>query len=403
VILKPTSSRALLLAAVLAAGCKYSFQNPAQDLSAGEIAGQPIDGAGQPAAGAGVSVKGSALDQASRASGWFGVPDLPPGHHVVLVRQGLARAALREVDLEYGADGRVDGAWLGSFPLPLAASLSGTLDDDNGTFPAEGLVVDETTGIAVNTGAVFTLDGLPIGPHRLFAGTRDAYTGALAVGGPVGVTIAAAEQGTEKALAPIPLRAASGAEGHLLFRVSSLVAGLDAAAADVRVTDAAGAGVSVPAPDSNGDRDVLLPEGLYFVEVRPPAAWAASVASPARAAAVVIADNQFDLGTFYLAEDSTLAAAARSCRTSADCAPGGTCVSGVCDLGYSPPAAAPATAPVCGDLAWCPDAPGPCDAPGAVGPATCLLNPASSFNVCIPCSTSCTPDGVTVLSAAACP
>jgi hypothetical protein len=180
------------------------------------------------------------------------------------------------------------------------------------------------------------------------------------------------------------------------------VSGLAVDAAVVRIADAAGVAVPVPAADSNGDRDVAVPEGGYFVEVDPPPPWAGSVPAPGRRAAVVLADDEFDLGTFYLVEDGTIAAAQLSCLADADCGSGGACTSGVC-TGYSPPAAAPASLPTCDAFAWCPTVPGPCDVPGGLTPASCLDDPTTGFGVCVPCGSACTPDGTIVLSASACP
>jgi hypothetical protein len=163
--------------------------------------------------------------------------------------------------------------------------------------------------------------------------------------------------------------------------------------------------VAVPAADSNGDRDLTLAEGAYFVEVLPPPAFAGTVSGPERRVAVVVADDAYDLGTFYLAEDATLEAAALSCHDDADCAPG-TCAAGVCTGGYTPAAVAPADVPLCDDLPRCFTVPDPCGWPGALGgapaAASCVQNPTVSWGVCLPCSTRCTIDGVTVVSAPAC-
>jgi hypothetical protein len=403
--LRPPRFPVLLAATALAAtACRFSFDNPADGLSVGEVGGKAaVPGPGS-SAGVAVSVQGSVLDQASRPSGRFGILPLPRGRHVVLLRQGLARAAQREASLGYGADGKVEGRWLGELDLPRAVALTGVLTRPIGTESATGVVVDEVTGLAVSTDGAFQLEGLAVGNHRILAATRDEVSGDTWIGGPVLITVAPQEEGTAKTLAGIPLRAATADTGHLYFRVAPMADGLDPALATVHVTDAAGAPVAVPAADSNGDRDVTLPEGAYFVEVGPPSAFAGAVPAPERRVAVVVADDAFDLGTFYLADDATIEAAARSCHADADCAPG-SCTAGICSGGYTPPAVAPATAPLCDDLGSCGPAPGPCDWPGQLagpGAGSCVQNPVTTFGVCVPCSTSCTLDGVAVLTASAC-
>ncbi|HET6439738.1 MAG TPA: hypothetical protein VFG59_16855 [Anaeromyxobacter sp.] len=378
------------------AGCRYSFNNPAENLGAGEVAGLCSSEAG-PLPGAAVSLKGSVLDQASRPDGHFSVLPLPAGHHTLLLRQGQSRALLRRVDLGYGSDGQVEGVALGTLLLPRAASLSGALDTFGGG-NGYGVVVDEVTGMATPTDPSFKLEGLPIGSHRLLVATRDG-PGSYRVAGPVSVVIETAEQGTDKVVTGLVLRPASAVEGEIHFRVSSLESGLTSDQAVVVLTDAEGTVLPVPAPDSNGDRDVVLAEGLYFVEVRPPPAFTATVPTPPRAAAVVLQGDVFDLGTVYLASEATIEAAQLSCRQDADCAPG-VCTEGVC-TGYTPPEAAPAEAPFCADLSWCATPGSACDLPGAVAPAFCLTS--GSSNVCVPCGSHCTPDGAAVLAGDACP
>jgi hypothetical protein len=401
----PSRLRARLLAAALAlpvaAGCKYSFDNQAERLLAGQVIGRATaDGAAL--GGAAVSLRGSALDQATRQSGRFDLHPVSRGSHAVLLRQGLARAQLRQVDVGYGSDGQLEGVALGDLPLPRAVTLSGGLLS-LGSASLSGLLLDQETGLyAVTSGGAFRLEGLPVGPHRLLAATRDPATGDQWVAAPVVVTVTEAEQGTEKVVVPLSVRSATSAVGQLHFRVASLVSGLEAAAAVVRVTDAGGGAVAVPSPDSNGDRDLPLPEGLYFVEVTPPPAFASAVTAPRRAPAVVLGGDELDLGSFVLISDADLAAAQLSCERDADCAPGGTCSGGLC-AGYAPPAVAPAGVPICSAFPWCPTIGDACDLPGSIAPASCLLDPTTSYGVCVPCSSACTPDGTALLSALACP
>jgi hypothetical protein len=395
----PVRPAAALLALALAA-CNYSFKNPAEKLLPGQVSGRAT-GAGAPLAGTSISLRGGAFDQVSRATGRFSYLPLPTGTHVLLLRQGQKRALRLEVEVGYGSDGKPEGVALGDQDLPLAASLSVPLFSTSGASDS-GVVVDETTGMAVEGYGSFLLEGLPVGDHRILAATRDTTTGEVWVAGPAPVTVTLAEQGTVKTLAPLPLRAATGDAGQLHFRVSSLVEGLAAADAVVTVLDAAGTSVAVSAPDSNGGRDVQVAEGAYFVEVDPPPAFAGTVPSPARRAAVVLGGDEFDLGTFYLVEYGTIATAQLLCTGDADCAPGGTCAAGFC-AGYSPPAAAPASLPYCSDLPWCASPGSTCDAPGGVTASSCEVDPLSGYGVCVPCGSACTPDATTVVSASACP
>jgi hypothetical protein len=392
----------LAAAALVLAGCNYSYHNPADGLTAGEIGGKARAGTGP---GIAVSVKGSLLDQAARPSGRFELVPLPRGAHTVLLRQGVSHAALREVDLGYGSDGRVEGVWLGQLDLPRAVALTGVFSGATGAESTYGVVVDEVTGMSLPSYGGIQLEAVAVGRHRLIVFTQDDVTGNTWIGGPVLVTAALSEQGTEKILSDVSLRATTTGTGHLYLRVSSMVSGLDPATAVVHVLDWTGNPVAVPTADSNGDRDLTLAEGAYFVEVLPPPAFAGTVSAPERRVAVVVADDAYDLGTFTLAEDATLEAAARACHDDSDCAPG-TCLTGECTGGYTPAAVAPAALPLCADLQQCFNAPDPCGWPGALGgaatSASCVLNPVSTVGVCIPCSTRCTIDGVAVLSAPAC-
>jgi len=399
---RATVARALpaALLALAFAACNYSFNNPAQSLEPGQVSGRATAG-GAPLAGASISLRGSDFDQVSRATGRFSYLPLPAGTHVFLLRQGLSRALSLEVDLGFGSDGQPEGVNLGDQDLPLASTLAVSLLAISGGADS-GVVVDEATGMAVLGYSSFQLEGIPVGAHRILAATRDTTSGDVWVAGPAPVTVATSEQGTVKTLAPLQLRAATADTGDIHFRVSSLVDGLAAADASVTIVSATGAAVTpVPGPDSNGDRDVQVAEGAYFVEVDPPPAYAATVPSPARRAAVILGGDEFDLGTFYLVDQGTITAAQLVCTGDADCAPGGTCTEGIC-IAYTPPAAAPASLPYCNDLPYCATPGSACDAPGDVTPSSCVLDPVSTLGVCVPCSSACTPDGTIVVSAAAC-
>ncbi len=382
---------AAALALLAGAGCTRSFGNPAEDLQAGEVAGRALLPGGGALAGASVSVRGSALDQATRPTGRFGILPLPRGHHVIVIRQGRDRALLREVDVGYGSGGQLEGIYLGDLRLPRAAALSGELSSPGGA-ASEGVVVDEATGTAVSvSGQLFRLDGLPVGPHRLVAATRDLL-GNTWLAGPTAVTITEAEAGTEKIVAPVALRATTPALGQLHFRVSSLVAGLAPEDVPVTLKDGGGAAVTVPAPDSNGDRDLSLPEGIYYLQVGDPAS---PIPAPPRRTAVVYGGDVGDLGTFIVASQDAIDAARLSCHEDADCGPApASCMSGVC-AGYSSPAVAPANMPLCADLMPC-WIDGGCGVPGDEGPCTDVST--DGTGVCLPCDTGCTVDGLATVS-----
>jgi len=389
---------ALLLALGLAA-CNYSFRNPAESLQPGQVSGRATGG-GTPLGGVSISLRGSAFDQVSRATGIFSYLPLPTGTHVLLLRQGLTRALWLQVEVGNGSDGKPEGVALGDRDLPLASALAVDLLAASGAADS-GVVVDEATGMAVLGSSSFELEGIPVGAHRILAATRDTTSGDVWVAGPAPVTVATSEQGTVKTLAPLTLRAATTDTGQIHFRVASLVDGLAASDAVVAIVSATGASVTVPGADSNGDRDVEVAEGAYFVEIDPPPAFAGTVPAPARRAAVVLGGDEFDLGTFYLVDVGTITAAQLVCAGDADCAPGGTCTSGIC-TGYAPPATAPASLPYCNDLPYCASPGSACDSPGGVTPSSCVLDPVSTLGVCVPCSSACTPDGTIVVSASAC-
>lgn len=379
---------AAAVALLAGAGCTRSFDNPAQDLRAGEVAGRALAPDGAAVAGASVSVRGSALDQATRPTGRFSLLPLPRGRHTILLRQGQERAALREVDVEYGSGGQLEGISLGDLRLPRAAALSGVLSTLDGA-SGSGVIVDEVTGISASVGSLaFRLDGLPTGAHRLVAATRDDL-GNTWVAGPTAITITEAEAGTEKIVVPMPLRAATPATGQLSFRVSSLVAGLAPQDVPVSLKDGAGTAMAVPAPDSNGDRDLTVPEGVYYLQVGDPASTA--LPAPPRRTAVVFGDGPSDLGTFIVASQDTLDAARLACHADADCGPPPAgCIAGVC-AGYSSPAVAPATMPLCADVVHCWIA-GDCGMNGDAGPCTVIS--ADGTGVCLACHTGCTLDGL---------
>jgi hypothetical protein len=392
----PLSCAGIAAAAMaLGGGCNYSFRNPAEKLAAGEVSGRAVAPGSGPISGASVSLRGSAFDQSTRPTGRFSLLPLPAGRHTILVRQGLDRAEIREVEVGYGSGGQTEGVNLGDLELPRAASVSGTLIAV-GSSSGEGVIVDETTGMsAAVLDFQFRMGGLPVGSHRLSVATH-SLTGNWA-GGPVAITITDAEAGSDKVLAPISLEAAVGT-GHLRLRTVSLVEGMDAQDVPVSVTNVDGVDQGDGAPDSNGDRDWEIAAGAYHVQVGTPGS-STEAAPPARAA-VVLQGNVADLGSFYVIPVDTIAAAQLWCHQDADCA-SGPCSGGYCAAAPDP--VPPATAPVCSDAApWtCVTLDADCDVPGDVTPGWCVENPVAgpTHPSCLPCNTLCTPDGVKTISA----
>ncbi len=388
------------LAALLLSGCSYSFSNPAEDLRAGQVAGRVVadrlaTGSLAGFGGVSVSLKGSTLSQVTHDTGRFTLLPLLPGRHTLLFRYNTVWALERDVDIGFGKDGQPEGVSLGDVILRYAAKVTGSATLPAGaTSPIEGVVVDEVTGqTAVLTLGSFEFPVLNLGPHAFKIGVRDplALPAPLVfVGGPVLLTLGEADQQTVKLLAPLPLHAATGL-GRIRFRISSV--GLSVDTQTVTVT---GLPPGTPAtPDSNGDVDVTVPEGVYDIGiVLPPSAAGAS--PPALATGVVLAGQVAELGTLYAVLDTAVVAAQLSCLSDPDC--GGTpCSAGLC-LSWTPPPGAPADAPFCdASQATSCVAGQTCSVPGGF-PGACLGG-AVRAGSCVRCGTCCTPDGVTLLCA----
>jgi hypothetical protein len=227
---------------------------------------------------------------------------------------------------------------------------------------------------------------------------RDPVTTLQWVGGPILLTLGEADQQTEKRLAPVPVHAAGSVgagTGRIRFRIASV--GLSVAPASV-VVKGLPATATVTGPDSNGDVEAVVPEGLYRIGLFPPAAATGALA-PAVVTTVALVNQLSDLGTLYMVLDSAVAKAQLVCASNADCG-GLTCTAGTC-LDWVPPPAAPASVPFCdasrAAASNCGLAGGPCALSGGFAGA-CAPDAVGLFT-CVPCGTCCTADGATQLCA----
>lgn len=389
-----STSRVLLLAAALLAGCSYEYRNPAEALRAGEIGGRTINADQLVLDGVAVSVKGSPLDARSRASGRFAVLPLPTGRHTLVLRKGSSRALQREVDIAPASDGQPQSIWLGDVEVPAAVAIAGECMLPGGApIAAGGIVVDEASGeTATLAGGVtgrYVLSGLAVGSHRIRVFALD-LAGTPFVAGPVDVTFAPSDAGTQKTLARLTLRAPRAALVPVRLRVSvsGRIPGL--ALSDLAVT---GLGQPV-AVGRDGLVEVAVPEGPWTVSVQVPASAEGAI-PPRPLSFVAVAGAPIDLGTLYVASAAAREQAEGACHADADCAPGTCGPDGLC-RGYVAPPAAPASVPFCDRTTL------GCEVGATIGlvsrvTTTCVSAGASSVGVT--CGACCTPDAITVLCA----
>jgi hypothetical protein len=390
--MNPLKLSALVAVAALA-GCSFTYENPAEKLRPGEVAGRTVAGTQLFIDGVAVALAGSALDGVSRTGGRFSMLPLPPGNHTLVFRKGDGRALQRDVEIRYGSDGQPEGLWLGDVDVPATGAIGGRILYDSTFYLGDnGVAVDEVTGMMVPLDwDEFYFPSLPQGPHRIRVYATDEW-GSPLVAGPASVTILPQDAGTVKQLAGMPVRYATGAPATVKLRLRLVGDFPGLSLADVKV-------LGLPAQvifDSSGLGQVEVPEGKYTVSLMLPPA--ASTAYPPREVTIVAIEGQtYDLGSLYLVTDSALNQAQFGCRADLDCAPGGSCVDGYCQ-GWSPPWITSANIPYC-DVsnyysrtctAW-----GPCNGGGSA-PVTASCESADSSTIpqaCVPCGTCCTPDG----------
>jgi hypothetical protein len=440
---------ALLLASQLA-GCFYAYGNPAEDLRAGQVGGTvvaDVAGSGTPAArgDVAVSIRGAAYDQATRPNGRFVVLDLPVGRHRLLFRTGSTWALERDVDIGWGSDGQPEGVELGDVVLTYSAAVEGSISLPPGNTIAGGVAVDESSGLTAPLVVVATAPGSPappvtfrfpmlaLGTHviKLFA-TDDSAVPGRWVGGQVVVSVTPADQGTTITLANVAARAAS-ATGRLRFRIQAI--GLSLAPGSVTVNLTPDPGLNPITPASDGSVDVTVPEGLYAIQVVAPAtappltrlgaggrlvplAAAAPVptVSPSALHGVVLQSRVAEVGSLYVASDTSIMASMTACRDSGDCG-GLSCTSNTCvGLVPTPPAVTAGTTfcarclydgldQVAGFGSPCQAGPavaGACACPTGVDcalrPGDPALKPVASYCAPQACGFACTPDGASLVS-----
>jgi hypothetical protein len=369
-----TPVRALaFLAAALLSGCIFDFKNPAEGLRAGQVGGTvlaDVAGGGTPVAreGVAVSLKGATFDQATRPNGRFVVLDLPAGRHRLLFRNGATWALERDVDIAYGSDGQPEGIELGDVVLHYSAAVEGSISLPLGNSIVRGVAVDESSGLTaplvVGTASggnpvppvTFRFPMLAIGTHliKLSAVDGNLVPGSW-VGGQVVVEVTLANQGTTVSLANVQARAAT-LTGRLRFKVQAIGLALSPTQVVVNLTPDP-LGLNPIHPASDGSVDVTVPEGLYAIQLVPPisapplpglaptgppplassaplAAAPVATVGPPLVYAVVLQGRVAEVGSVYVASDTSVAASLSACSASADC--GGTsCSAGRC-VGYVP-------------------------------------------------------------------
>ncbi len=445
--------RNLVLAAlpVLAAGCLYDYKNPAEQLRAGEASGTVLaertgPGVLEAFPGVSVSLKGSAFDQLTRASGRFALVDLPVGRHTLLFRQGTTWSLERDVEIAFGKDGQPEGVDLGKVVLRYASAVEGRVTIPASFFAANlqpgGVAVDETSGqtatiVPDGPGAstgTYRFPSLAVGTHviKVAVSALDPSLtfNATYVGGQSVVTITDADQGTVRTAAPITI-GNPGGPGRLRFRVQ-LVGNPGITLADVTVTISATVGgittTTTVTPDSQGFVDETVPEGLYQVQVTAPAPLGrissapvslATISTPGlpvgppRTFGVVMTGKVAEVGAVYVVSDLVVSFSSAECRVATDCgtdtATGGQPgTSFKCDASQCFGCFASAGPPVCSPLLPSGAVGGSVPFCGACDPANrggaCQAGPGVDGacrpdGVCLPfgCAAfdfTCTPDGV---------
>jgi hypothetical protein len=363
-------ARPLLLAApLLLGGCTYAYDNPAEDLGTGEVAGRVVADAGgggtlDGVADVRVELRNSFNVVTTRDSGRFFLFGMMPGRHTVLFSKAPDLALQRDVEMAYGADGQPEGVILGDLRLRRAVTLQGRvlaptaaqLGGFSGFEGSLGTVVDEATGQEVQValppgsdGAFdFAFAGAPTGPHRLRTAVQGLlrvydpvlgppseviYGPATLVGGPIVVDVPDSSEGLKLDVNDTtPALPAPAASGKLRFRAA--IAGASSALAfDVTVSQLpiGSAPPVVPTPDSTGAYELDLPPALYQVTVALPAGYTGPLLPPPGGQAVVVETQTSELGTFYAVDTAVFSASVKACLDGADCT-SGTCQGGQCLL-----------------------------------------------------------------------
>jgi hypothetical protein len=369
---KTSRARRLLLAApLLLGGCTFSYDNPAQDLGTGEVAGRVVyDASGGTVAGEAdvrVELRNSFNVVTTRDSGRYFLFGMMPGRHTLLFSKAPGLALQRDVEMAFGADGQPEGVILGDLRLRRAVTLQGRVlapatPPGYTRFAADlANVLDDATGQSqqvtpFTTPALgpqgdfdFALSEAPTGPHllrvaisgTLYALVFDAGLGifveqpagqATFVAGPVALDVPDSSEGLKLDLTDLtPVFPTPGATGKLRFRVA--VAGASSAGGFAITVNQLPLGIAppiVPVPDSTGTCELDLPPGLFRVDASV-LAGTGSLIDPPPGNAVVVEAQTSELGTFYAVDTAILSASAQACLDGADCH-SGACQGGQCLL-----------------------------------------------------------------------
>lgn len=359
--------RPLLAAtALLAAGCSYSYDNPAQVLGTGEVAGRLVaestpGGALAGVPGVQVELRNSYNTATSRDTGRFFLFGLMPGRHTVLFSKAPGLSLQRDVEMSFGADGQPEGVILGDLRLRRSVTIQAKVlapfvPGYSGFEASSATVTDEATGQRLELtfppgndgGFTFAFEDAPTGPHRI----RTAVTGlpwnvigfdglgapirgygapVTVVGGPPPVNVPDSSEGLKVDLTDAST-ALPVALGKLRFKTA--IAGASSAGGFTVSVEPLpfGSGFPVvPTPDSTGAYELDLTPGLYAVQVTPPGGGTGSLLGPPEGRAVVLEGQTAELGTFYAVDLAAVSGAHEACLVTADC-PSGTCQGGTCVL-----------------------------------------------------------------------
>lgn len=440
-----TSRRAALLVLLTApalGGCLYDYDNPAEQLAAGQatgrvVADRTVSGSLEPFPGVSVSLKGAEFDQTTHESGRFVLLGLPTGRHTLLFRKGTAWSLERDVEVAFGRDGQPEGVDVGTVELRYAAGVEGTFSILPGNTIQAGVAVDERTGLTAplvvepypdQATARFRFPSLGVGTHLVKVGAIDAFGGRW-VGGPAPVVVSEADQTKTITIGAGALAArVASTTGRVRFRVQEVGdTSADMALVTATLVDG-GAALGPFTPDSAGWVDETVPEGAWQIVLSGGGLAAAGGAGatsrlaatvpglplkPPVATAVVLSGQVAEVGSVYVVSDLVTFSARVACLAAPDCG-GSACVAGSCG-DYAPPGLGNAGAGVtfCAPCTFQAGAAGQSCAAGLGLRGTCRCPDPDPFSatclatggpplpsLCDPgCGAICTPDGVTTIGA----
>jgi hypothetical protein len=367
-----------LLATLAAAGlslggCTYEYQNPAEKLDTGEVAGRVVADTGSGLTGLGgvsVRLRNSSGDplvtQLTRSNGRFVLLGLAPGRHTVLFSKAdgggtVTWAVTRDVDVAWGSDGQPEGVLIGDVRIRYPVTLTGTF-----TLPASAatygftywaaFAYDEATGtqgtVTTSDFVTFTYSfpGLPVGPHRLrFAVVGQQWDPSFTfIGqasyafGPVTKDVNVLQEGQTVAMSPVTLAPPDVATGKLRFRVTAPPTLTGSYSYKVIITDSyfgstfyeTGVDETACSTYSDGTRECDLDPAAYDVNVATTPADG-TFYDPPVATGIVTSGQTTDLGTLYITDYNVASQASNSCIDNSDCMSGYLCASGTCQFAHA--------------------------------------------------------------------